>query len=109
MDKFAYLITCDDRVTKVTPREGNFFYLDELWNYCDGYVDSVILMPGVRVVFSDKPFVGSMFNRIASLLFRSEVNSPILVYQGYKTFFDTHPEDYSKTIQELKENKDGKQ
>ncbi len=97
MDKFAFLITCDNRVTDVTPRVGDFFYLDELWNYCDGYVDSIKIYNDVRVVFADRPFVYSMHNRLGSLLLRSEVRNPILVYKGYETFFD-----------KLEEKKDGK-
>jgi len=98
MDKYAFLITCDDRLVRVTPREGDFFYLDELWNYCDGYVDSTLIMPGVRAVYTGRPFVGSMHNKLGSLLLRSEINNPILVYKGYETFFDKY-----------EENKDGKQ
>jgi hypothetical protein len=98
MEKFAFLITCDDRVTRVTPREGDFFYLDELWNYCDGYVVSTVIIPGVRAVYTDKPFVYSMHNKLGSLLLRSEIRNPILVYMGYETFFDKQ-----------EENKDGKQ
>lgn len=95
MENYACLITHDGLVKRVEPADGRRFDVTELWDHCQGYVDACILKvktkrltKGLTMVYAAGAMHDGVYNEFASELLGYQVCGNVLLYWGYRTFFD---------------------
>ena len=86
MEKYAYLIGTDYSVKKVGPKDGRFFNIEELWEFCEGAVDFYSLGLAIRAIYASNAL--GDYNTLASWLLNTQICGPVLIYKGYKSCFD---------------------